>query len=170
MTHPPTAPRPLKPRVSASFVAVAATVLGFVMVASFYLPIGGNFKVPGGGRAPAPTMPSRCLALSYRGTEYTWLPTSVRLTGVMSSASSPTGPLYRAFDERGTPWEWRPAGPDSIDIGSHHSPLIRLPARGRRVVGRVGLGGYWTIWEALTAPRGWWVVPREIPCPPPAPA
>jgi len=155
-----------KPRATASFVAIAATLLGFVLVASFYLPVDGNFAVPPGGRAPAPSMPPRCLALSYRGSDYTWLPKSVRLTGEVAYATSPTGPLYRATDERGGPWEWRPAGPDSIDIASHHSPRIRLPARGERVTGRVGFGGYWTIWEALTAPRDWQVLATEIRCPP----
>jgi len=162
--------RTLKPRVSASFAAVAATVLGFVIVASFNVPIAGNFKVLGGGRAPAPAMLARCLELSYGGSEYTWLPASVRLTGEVSHPNAPRGPLYRAFDEHGTPWEWRPAGPDSIDVASHHSPVIRVPARGRRVVGRVGMGGYRTLWEALTAPRDGWVAAREVRCPPPEPA
>ncbi|HEV7590851.1 MAG TPA: hypothetical protein VGO40_22260 [Longimicrobium sp.] len=154
-----------KPRVSASFVAVAATLLGFVLVASFYLPVDGNLAVPPGGRAPASTMPPRCLELSYRGSDYTWLPKSVRLTGEVAYATSPRGPLYRAIDERGTPWEWWPAGPDSIDIASQHSPRIRIPARGERVAGRVGFGGYWTVWEALTAPRDWQVFARDLRCP-----
>src|SRR4051812_10968380 len=166
MPIPTTAAPRLKPRASASFVAIAATLLGFVLVASFYLPVDGNFAVPPGGRAPAPSMEPRCLALSYRGSDYTWLPKSVRLTGEVAYATSPTGPLYRATDERGWQWQWRPAGPDSIDIASHHSPRIRLPARGERVQGRVGLGGYWTIWEALTA-REWRVVATEIRCPAP---
>jgi hypothetical protein len=156
--------------VAASFVAVAATLLGFVMVASFSVPIGGNFAVPTGGRAPAPTMAPRCLALSYSATDYTYLPSSLRLTGEVEYASSPSGPIYQAINQRGDRWGWRPAGPDSIDIASHHSPLIRIPARGQRVAGRVGFVGYWTIWEALTAPRDWRVYAQEVRCPPPAPA
>jgi hypothetical protein len=159
-----TLPQHLGPRASASFVAIAATLLGFVLVASFYLPLRGSFAVPPGGRAPAASMPPRCLELTYRGSDYSWLPKSVRLTGQVAYATSPSGPLYRATDERGGPWQWRPAGLDSIDIASHHSPRIRLPARGERVAGRVGLGGYWTIWEALTAPRDGKVFAREVQC------
>jgi len=157
-----------KPRRSAGFGVIAATLLAVSIVASFGIGVRGNFANPGGGPVPTPSTPARCLELSYRGGDAVrWLPASLRLTGDVAQVEARGGPLYRATDASGARWTWRPAGPDSIDIASHHSPVIRIPARGRRVVGRVGMGGYWTLWEALTSPRDWWVVAREVRCPPP---
>jgi hypothetical protein len=152
--------------MTASFVAVAATLLGVVVVVSLNIPVRGNFAVLRGGRAPAPAMPPRCVELAYRGRDYAWMPASLRLTGEMASASSPSGPLYRATTESGASWHWHPAGPDSIDVAGHHTPVIRIPARGERVTGRVGWYGYGSIWDALTARPGWQVVATEIRCPP----
>src|SRR4051794_40946310 len=163
----PTAPA-LGPklRMSASFAAVAATLLAFVVVLGFETGVRGNFSNPGGGAAPPPSMPPRCLALSYRGTDAgSWLPTSVRLTAEVAYAEAPGGRLYRAIDQSGTQWEWRPAGPDSIDIASNHSPVIRVPARGERATGRVGARGYYTIWEALFGGGDGQVFAREVQCP-----
>src|SRR4051794_14999183 len=84
-----------KPRISASFAAVAATLLVFVIVLGFETGVRGNFSDPGGGRAPSPSMPPRCLELSYRGTSAaSWLPRTVRLTGEVAYANAPGGPLY----------------------------------------------------------------------------
>src|SRR4051812_34498370 len=96
-----------KPRISASFAAVAATLLLFVIILGLQTGVRGNFSEPGGGRAPSPSMPPRCLALSYRGTgAASWLPRSVRLTGEVAYANTPGGPLYRAIDQSDSQWEW----------------------------------------------------------------
>jgi hypothetical protein len=155
-----------QPRVSASVAAVGATLLAFVVVLGFETGVRGSFSNPGGGPAPSPSMPPRCLALSYRGTDAaSWLPTSVRLTGDVAYPTAPGGQLYRAIDQDGTQWEWRPAGPDSIDVSSHHSPVIRVPARGETATGRVGARGYYTIWEALFGGGDGQVSMAEVPCP-----
>jgi hypothetical protein len=154
-----------KPRMSASFAAVAATLLAFVVILGLNTGVRGNFSDPGGGRAPSPSMPPRCFALSYRGTgAASWLPRSVRLTGEVAYANTPSGPLYRAIDQSGAQWEWRPAGPDSIDIAHYHSPMIRIPVRGKRATGRVGAQGYYTMWAALFGGRDGQVFAREVQC------
>jgi hypothetical protein len=157
-----------KPRLSPSFAAVAATLLGFVIVMSLNIPVRGNFGVRPGGIAPAPTMPHRCLELSYRGRDYPGMPGSLRLTSEVAYPTSGSGPLYRAISGSGGYWHWNPAGPDSIDIAGHRTPTIRIPARGERVTGRVGWYGYSTIWEALNARPDWQVFAREVRCPPAA--
>lgn len=154
-----------QPRVSASYGAVAATLLGFLLISSFYVGVPGRFKDLGGGPAPAPEM-ARCLALSYRGSDDQWLPATLRLTGKVSWPT-PGAPLYSAITiESGWPLDWRPAGPDSIDVMSYFAPMpkIRLPARGRRRVGRVGPQGYYMIWGALFSGPDGQVIANEVRC------
>ena len=143
---------------------MAATFLAIAVLASFELPVAGSFKVLPGGREPGPSMPDRCVELSYRGVETRWLPASLRLTSDVAYADAPGGRLYRADAEHGSQWEWRIAGPDSIDVAHHHSLMIRLPARGGRTSGRVGAQGYWTLWEALFAHPDGQAFAREIAC------
>lgn len=152
-------------RRSARLGAFAATLLGLAVIASFGIGVPGNFSDPGGGRTPIPGAPDRCLTLTYRGIENDrWLPASLRLTGDVEVRESPT--RYRAIDESGGTWDWRFAGRDSIDIFSHHTSIIRLPAEGRSIEGRVGWYGYHTVWEALFAVPDGQVFATSIPCPP----
>jgi len=161
-TPPVAGPRP---RISASFAAVAATLLVFVIILGLQTGVRGNFSNPGGGVAPSPSMPPRCLALSYRGmSSASWLPRSVRLTGEVAYANTPGGTFYRATDQSGAEWEWRTAGPDSIDIAHAHSPMIRIPVRGERATGRVGAQGYYSIWAALFGGRDGQVFVRDLRC------
>jgi len=166
MLPPPIASERWKPRVSASYVVVAGTLLGFALISSFSVGVPGRFRDLAGGRAPAPEM-ARCVALSYRGIGDRQLPTSLRLTGdVESFGHARGGPLYRATSESGGGWKWRPAGPDSIDVMSDYQPMIRFPARGERVTGRVGPRGYYMMWGALFGGPDGQVFAREVRCPP----
>ena len=152
----------------AAFGAFAATLLAVSVIASFGIGVRGTFDDPGGGIAPTPATPPRCLELAYHGNYASWqLPASLRLTSDVVPAEGRGGSSYRAIDRSGARWTWRPAGPDSIDIVGHHSPVIRIPMRGDPMVGRVGALGYNTIWEALLARPDGRVSAREVRCPPP---
>jgi hypothetical protein len=156
-----------QPQVSASYAVVAATLLGFALISSFYVNVTGRFKDLGDGPAPAPEM-VRCLALSYRGIGSQRLPTSLHLTGKVSSEHTWGRPLYSAIIGFSGELEWRPAGPDSIDVTSYFQPMrmIRLPARGQHRVGRVAPKGYHTIWAAILAEPDGQVFASEVPCTP----
>ena len=163
-----TASQRWQPRVSASYAAVAATLLTFALISSFYVVVPGRFKNLGGGPAPAQEM-ARCLSLAYRGIDGQGLPAFLRLTGEVSSWPNRGGPLYSAIiTESGGQLEWRPAGPDSIDVTSYSRPMmIRLPARGQRTVGRVARQGYHNmIWAALLAAPDGQVFASEVRCSP----
>ena len=91
-----------------------------------------------GGQPPRRDAPAVCLALSYDRQQSTReLPTSVQLLAEPESRSG----WYRAVggpdqDRLYRTARWRPAGPDSVDIGWHHSPILRLPSRPDSAVGR----------------------------------
>jgi hypothetical protein len=62
---------------------------------------------------------------------------------------------------------WRPAGPDSIDIAWHHSPIVRLPSPlrtpGDSLVGRMEDAGYTTL--LFQGPQdSYRVVARRVSC------
>jgi hypothetical protein len=156
----------LTPRRSARLGAFAAILLGLTVIASFGIGVRGNFPDRPGGRTPNPGAPDRCLTLTYRGIQNDgWLPSKLRLTADVKDRESPTGPRYRAIDESGGVWEWRFAGRDSVDISSYHSPVIRLPAEGRSIKGRIGPYGYNTVLEALLAEPDGQVFATSISCP-----
>ena len=50
------------------------------------------------------------------------------------------------------PLWWAFAGSDSMDIVYYHTPVLRLPARGDTLVGRVSGDFGYTFFDLLTAP------------------
>ena len=120
-------------------LGVYAALLGALLCAlglTVPLPFGPE-AIPG-GRQPAAGAPAECLELSYRGApDQAPLPSQMRLRGVerFSDGSwfqADGGPGQELFNQA---W-WRPAGPDSVDIAWHHSPILRLQARGDTLRGR----------------------------------
>jgi hypothetical protein len=120
----------------AAFGSLFAALL-VVLALAVPLPLGPSPVV--GGQPPRRDTKPVCLALSYDAMPDTReLPASVRLL----PEPEPGQGWYRAFggpdpDRLYRSAWWRPAGPDSIDIGWHHSPVLRLPSRPDSVVGRV---------------------------------
>lgn len=109
----------------------------FVLALAVPLALGPNRVA--GGRPPRPDSAPRCLALSYHQARDTReLPAAVELL----TEPGPGPGSYRAVGgvDRSRLYHdawWRPAGSDSIDIGWHHSPVLRLPSRPDSVAGRV---------------------------------
>jgi hypothetical protein len=65
---------------------------------------------------------------------------------------------------------WRTAGRDSIDIGWHHSPILRLPIRpavtGDTLVGRGAPWSYLALYSAMLGEGAFVVRAVDYPCPP----
>jgi len=149
------------------FGLVFSTLASLLTVVAIGIPIPfGPRGVPGGTGPLAGSAP-RCLSLRYeQQPEAAWLPSMVRLR---SGAARIGGPGWFAADGGPTPglhtiaW-WRAAGPDSMDIAWHHSPLLRLPVRGDSVmVGRVEPAGVAPLVQVLALHVGT-VIAREMPC------
>ncbi|HET7230164.1 MAG TPA: hypothetical protein VFJ16_09190 [Longimicrobium sp.] len=151
-----------------SVLPAFAVLLGFLlligMIDSLHAGFAGTFAALG-GPAPRADMPPVCMALTAAPPGgYRWFPNSVSLTpGVVTHGEH--GTWYRAVASRNRTLLWRPAGLDSVDIVGHHTPVVRLLARGAHRVGRAGWPGYVHIWDALTSPD-WRMDADEIPCAP----
>lgn len=100
---------------------------------ALWIPLPTSPPTRGPGPLPAAGSPPRCLRLSWPSEatdRFGPLPQYLRLR---SEPGMRAGWL-RA--EGGAPYhlshhaQWQPAGPDSIDIRWHHSPLIRVAAHG----------------------------------------
>jgi hypothetical protein len=148
-----------------------ALVVPLVAIVGMIAPISfGPLPTPP-GKADAPTR-TQCLALESEPLFGHGLPDPLRLqllpqpaTGYLDAA-----PVYQADigpDSLRAIFffsVWQPAGPDSIDITWHHSPVVRIPARGERRVGRVARRGAVSFFEALLLPDRMLQV-HEVPCP-----
>ncbi len=155
-----------RPRSVPGFAIVLGFLLLLGMIASLHAPVGGTFDDLGGGMAPRPDVPDRCLALRGMAPDgYRWFPDTLRLTPVVQMRSEQHGTWYQATDRRRRGMAWQPAGMDSIDIAGHHTPVLRLPARGAHRVGRAGWPGHLNLWNAIIS-REWRVDAREIECSP----
>jgi len=144
------------------FVAIFASLLCI---------IGLSFPVPYGPRAvtgtATPTLLQTpiCLRLRYEGSEDDELPGEMRLR-----SAAGLGPGLYAAD--GGPESmrlynyssWRPAGRDSIDVGWHHSPVLRLPVAGDSLIGRGAWAGLAPLVEQLVTPKDFRVIARRYPC------
>lgn len=84
-----------------------------------------------------PSAPPICLELAYeRAFGGPWLPSTLRLrTDTLSFdrrwLRAEGGPGERLYTYAG----WRPAGPDSIEVAWHHSPILRLANRPDTLLG-----------------------------------
>ena len=149
------------PSVGLFFALVAGLACLFALAA----PLPGGFEDPGGGVAPGPGTPARCLRLSYSATSDRWLPTTIRLLPERYIELPPEAPWFRTSGggSGSFVWEWRPAGPDSIDISPHHGPVLRLPSVAGKVTGRAGQPYYANVLDAMTS-RQWRVTGVTVPC------
>ena len=141
-----------------------ATCAGLLLTTSLVVPVPyGPQPIPGGDRALIDPLP-RCLRLEYEPTLSERMPAQIRLRADAGMApdffAADGGPeRLRLYNHA----SWRPAGADSLDIGWHHSPIIRLPIRGDSLVGRVAWAGAAPLW-ALAGRRDYRVVAFPMPC------
>lgn len=139
------------------------------VVVLFEMPIAGTFADHPGGAAPRAGTDPRCLQLAYDPPdERDWMPTALRLhPEVDRRYAASEQAWYRADADRKDghySWlTWRPAGPDSMDIVWHHSPVLRLPMRGTSLVGRGGWRDHASIYSLFFDPD-FTVRAREIAC------
>lgn len=123
----------------------------------------------GRGPTPRPGSPPRCLRLEWspeaRQRYGGHLPSHMRLDpdtawrqGEMRAEGSPEFGLWHYAG-------WQPAGPDSLDIRWHHSPLVRLPARGPHAVGYAAETWPTPLLLHLLAPAPVTVAATDVPCP-----
>lgn len=154
------------------FVAITAFLLALV---GLFLPIKGSFATLPGAELRSRPIVARCLRLSYRPeVAARWMPQYLRLQPQPASVFDRPGapgyvaegwPGYAGYQEAG----WRPASPDSIDIGWHHSPIMRLPLPQRATKDTLhGRGGWWSytnLFSALAREGDFVVQAVEIECP-----
>ena len=159
-------------------IAIAATL---ALCTALLVPVGGRFTTsPGGPDAPT-LVAERCIALSYSdSTEARWLPRVYRLQMGRAPEFDRAGHLaHRAVGlpvRLGSDYSgWRHSGRDSIDIGWHHSPVVRLPSRvmsspqNEVVTGRAGYAEAISLAEALVNRNGFTVRAHAIACDLPVP-
>lgn len=119
--------------------------------------------------APQAGADPRCLQLTYDPPdEHDWMPTAVRLQPEVDRRYARIEQTwYRADADQKNghcSWlAWRPAGPDSMDIIWHHSPVLRLPTPGTSIVGRGGWQAHASIYSLFFNPD-FTVHAREIAC------
>ena|SRR5688500_3367452 len=148
-----------------------ALLLALVVIVGLIVPIPVGLPAPPPGTAGVPTR-AQCLALHTDEPLYDEpLPPQVQLLPHPAPGNLNDGPTYRVNVEPESLRvlfafaAWQPAGPDSIDIAWHHSPVLRIPARGKSRVGRVTRRGHSSFFYALLAPDRVLRV-GELPCPP----
>lgn len=138
-------------------------------VVLFEIPVAGTFTDRPGGAAPQAGADPRCLQLAYDPPdEHDWMPTAVRLHPEVDRRYAMIEQTwYRAdADQKNGHYSWlawRPAGPDSMDIIWHHSPVLRLPTPGTSIVGRGGWQAHASIYSLFFNPD-FTVHAREIAC------
>jgi hypothetical protein len=145
-----------------------ATFSGLCAATSLVVPVPYGPRELPGGRAPAAVSPPRCLRLAYDYEQDVYpLLTIVRLHSEHLSFSELWLRADGSYPARDTPTfaMWRPAGPDSMDIVWHHSPVVRLPALGDSLVGRLAPAGVLPLfWLALTQLHDYRAVALPVPC------
>ena len=136
------------------------------------LPVPGSFAPAPPGHPSVSPSGSRCLRLSYAGTDDRWLPTTMQLTPKRARLFDRPGQSgYWATAEPGIGFAgWRNAGRDSIDIGWHHSPILRLPvqpaAMSDTLVGRGAPLSYLSLYSAMLGEGAFVVRAVDYKCPP----
>jgi hypothetical protein len=144
-----------------TFVAIL-TSLAIVLAIGVPVPYGPD-PIPGEAGPIVRHLPM-CLELRAADTKGDRPPNRVRLL-------AHDGPFRGTFTAQtdGSPAEfiqpwWRPAGRDSIDIGWHHSPIVRLPWPGDSVIGRSAPAGIAPlIWPFLGMPDTR-IAAHRVPC------
>lgn len=155
------------------FLAIAG-LLG--LTTALVTPVPSSFDTRSGGAESPVLTEERCIALSYSDpAEAKWLPGVFRLQPTRVRVFDRAGhaghraigfPSILGSDYSG----WRHTGRDSIDIGWHHSPVLRLPSRillspeNEVASGRAGNGQWTTLAYAFLERDGFSVQARAIPC------
>jgi len=146
------------------------------VITALVIPVPSSFDTQSGG-ADAPILKTeRCIALGYSDSgEGRWLPHAFRLQPERDRVFDRAGHTgYRAVglpatlgsDQSG----WRHTGRDSIDIGWHHSPALRLPVgillspETETLVGRAGNGQWTTLASAFVERNRFIVTARVVAC------
>lgn len=140
---------------------------GLLAVVALAVPLPVGPRALGDGPAPAAGTPPRCLALhvpSEATHRHGPLPARLRLDAGPrdqygwrpAAGGRPHDLAYHAA--------WRPAGADSIDIRWHHSPVIRLAARGPRRGGFVLPAWPASLVHLMLEPPPVAITAEEAPC------
>lgn len=119
-----------------------AILSGLLASLIFIVPLPyGPQRVVGGAFPNVGTLP-RCLRIDYAPNDMpSDLPKRVRLMSVRGFKPGTFG-AYKSTSGHLVEWaNWRPAGPDSLDILWHHSPIVRISIHGDTLRGRMAYGG-----------------------------
>lgn len=156
-------------------LAVPAVLLGLLAVTGFMIVI-DNFPIQGLASPPHIQLPL-CIKLTFGNDQYAWFAREpLILTADSSGAPVRSGVAprwYEAFRGQvdrpqmyGKEAGWRFAAADSIDLGWHSGPLVRIPLDVQKrlpVRGRAGMHVL-NLYEAVLTP-GSTVTARAIGCP-----
>jgi hypothetical protein len=130
---------------SGTFLVIFGTIF-VVLTCLVRLPYGPQ---PLAGASPVVLgAAEQCLRLRYDYEQDVGsFPAAVRLRSELVPWNHDWFVADRASESRGySDIGWRPAGPDSIDIAWHHSPIVRLPSPRRTsddsLVGRMAAAGF----------------------------
>lgn len=170
------------PRISVvSFGIVFAFLFCIGLILLYHVPVPGRFAQHGTSTHDLSGMTHRCFALEYPDQPFDrWRMYAVELALEPGPLSTPEAPAYRAtgwLPDRdlppGTQWPstaphysqmaWTYAGPDSVDVEWHHSPVLRLPIEGEGGIGRIGYRNHYSLAAALATPENS-VRSTRIPC------
>jgi hypothetical protein len=169
---PRMSPRRSESRPSVGVYLALILALFLLIFTLFFIPVSGRFPRAAAAGDPAMLTRPRCVALSYRSeVDMPWLPFALELQPRRSPHWRDEEHLYEAVWYRrsrdGRVWArdaaWRFAGVDSVDVGGHHTPLVRLSIREQPSRGRVGWPDFPSVVDAFTS-RDHPVGVREVDC------
>lgn len=140
------------------FGLFAGLLLGILTPFALTLPVATPLeRIPVAPGTTPPPVP-QCYNLAYAGAlddyNVSSLPARMRLLPTVLDSNFAGLTIYRAVgpssDWRQPLW-WEFAGSDSMDIVYHHVPVLRLPARGDTLIGRVSGHFALTLYSLLLA-------------------
>jgi hypothetical protein len=154
--------------------------IGLVLIVpGFFIPIPGTFMVePGSVVRPTPTA-ARCLRFDYESEgDAAYNPPYILLSPEPSRVYDRE--WAKGYRAQGWPANgiytfagWRAATGDSIDIGWHHSPVLRVPLPASRTdetfMGRGGIWYYASFFDLFLRSGHFNIRATEIDCPDPIP-
>ncbi len=140
------------------FGLFAGLLLGLFTPFAIWFPVAIQLqRIPVAPGTTPPPVP-QCFHLTYAGAHYkhqlSSLPANMQLFPTVLDSSYGGLILYRAVDpssDRRQPLWWEFTGSDSMDIVYHHVPVLRLPARGDTLIGRVSGHFALTLYSLLLA-------------------